>query len=87
MEAAYTAHIVTVVGEFVTCEAVLRRVWKCNGYIWKLMKILALPPIRTTSSRKEEAAVFVSCGVSACEAGVFADVAARLRLGLTINVV
>ena len=47
------------------------------------MQILAFPSVRATSSCEEQTAVFVPCGIRACEAGVFADIAAGLGLRLT----
>jgi hypothetical protein len=78
VEAAHTTHIVSVISELVSREAVFGGIGHGVVRVGKDVSILALPAIRTASSRKEEADVFVASGVGACEACVFLDVAAGL---------
>ena len=80
LERPHAAHVVSIVGELVTSETVLRCVWQCDRVVGKYVEVLALPSVGTTPAREEETAVFDSSGVRACKPGIPLDVTARLRL-------
>ena len=84
LEAAHTAHVVTVVCELVAREAVLGRVGQRRGRIWQHMPVFAFPAVGAAAAREEEAAVLVPRCVCPREAGVAFDVAACLGLDLTV---
>lgn len=77
-EASNTTHVVTVVDELVTREAVLRRVRQRPTLVGQHVQVFAFPAIWTASTCEEEAAVADPGGVGACKPLVFLDVAARL---------
>ena len=56
---SHTSHIVPIVREFVSCEAVLGRLWVCVRGVGQLMTVLAFPAVRAAATRKEEAGVVV----------------------------
>ena len=85
LEAAHTAHVVTVVCELVAREAVLGRVGERRGRIWQHMPVFAFPAVGAAAACEEEAAVLVPRCVCPREAGVAFDVAACLRLDFTVG--
>lgn len=65
VEAAHATHVVSVIRELVSCEAIFRGVRYGIGLIGKNVAVLALPAIGTAASREEQADVFHSCCVGA----------------------
>src|SRR5215472_11725612 len=54
VEAAYSAHVVSVIGEFVTGEAVLGAVGQVQGGIRNRVAIFTLPAIGTATAGEEK---------------------------------
>lgn len=78
-----TTHVVAIVGKLVACKAVLARIGQRAFWVWERVQVLALPPIGTASAGKEETTVTYAGCVCARQAGIFLDVAARLRFCFT----
>lgn len=79
-EGTHTTHIISVVGELVASEAVLRCVGESGERVRECVEVFALPSVRTASAREEQAAVLHSRRVRTSQACVLLDVASRLGL-------
>lgn len=85
LKGAHTAHIVPVVGEFVTSEAVLGSFWTLLSGVRELVEIVALVPIGATSTSEEEAVVLISGLVRPCPTRITLDIASCLGFGLAVG--
>ena len=86
VEASNTTHIITVVAELVTREAVFGRVGENVFRVREGVPVLAFPAVWAASTSEEEADVFVASGVGAGESCVAFDVAAGLGFGFAVSV-
>ena len=78
-----TTHVVAIVGKLVARKAVLARIGQRALWVRERVQVLALPAVGAASSGEEEATVAYAGCVCACQAGIFLDVAARLRFCFT----
>lgn len=85
LKGTYTAHIVPVVGELVTSEAVLGSFWTLLSGVRELVEIVALIPVWATSTSEEEAVVLIPGLVSPCPTSITLDIAPSLGFGLTVD--
>jgi hypothetical protein len=82
-ESADTTHVVAIVGKLVARKAVLARIGQRAFGVRQRVQVLALPAIGAASSGKEKTAIAYAGCVCARQAGIFLDVAARLRFCFT----
>lgn len=85
LKGAYTAHIIPIIGELVTPEAVLGSFWTLLSGVRKLMEVVAFIPIGAASTSEEEAVVLVSGLVRPCPSGITLDIASSLGFGLAVG--
>ena len=85
LEGAHTAHIVPVVGELVTSEAVLGSFWTLLSGVRELVEVVALIPIWATSTGEEEAVVLIPGLVRPCPTSITLDIASSLGFGLAVS--
>lgn len=78
IEAAHTAHIVSVIRELISSKAVFRAIRHILVRIGECVSVFAFPAVGTAPPGEEETGVFHPCRVGAGEACVGFDVAARL---------
>ena len=82
-ESADTTHVIAIVSKLVARKAVLARIGQSAFWVWERVQVLALPAIGAASSGKKETAIAYAGCVCARQAGIFLDVAARLRFCFT----
>ncbi len=80
-EAAYAAHVISVVAELVAAEAVHVRVEDIVG-AWQSMEVRAVLALWAETAREEETEVAPRNLVGACVATILRDIASTLRLCL-----
>lgn len=84
LKGAHTAHIIPIVGEFVTSEAILGSFWTLLSRVRELVEIVALIPIWATSASEEEAVVLIPGLVRPCPTSITLDIASSLGFGLAV---
>jgi hypothetical protein len=85
LKRAHTAHIIPIVGELVTSEAVLGSLWTLLSGVRELVEIVAFIPIGATPTSEEEAVVLVSGLVRPCPTSITLDIASSLGFGLAVG--
>lgn len=85
LKRAYTAHIVPIIGELVTSEAVLGCLWSLLRGVRELVEVVAFIPIGATSTSEEEAIVLVSGLIRPCPTSITLDIASGLGLGFAVG--
>jgi hypothetical protein len=81
LERAHTAHIIPIIGEFVTPEAVLGGLWSLLSGVRELVEIVAFVSVGATSTSEEEAVVLVSGLIRPCPTSITLDIASGLGFG------
>ena len=77
-ESTDTTHVITIVGKFVACEAVLARIGQRTFGVRERMQVFALPAIGTAPSGKKETTIAHAGRICARQASIFLDATARL---------
>jgi len=81
-ESADATHVISIIRKLVAREAVLARIGQRAFRIREGVQVFTLPAIRAAPASKEETTVTYARQVCARRAGIFLDVAARLRFCL-----
>jgi len=85
LKRAHTAHIVPIVGEFVTSEAVLGSLWSLLSGVRELVEVVAFISIGATPTSEEEAVVLVSSLIRPCPTSITLDIASGLGFGFAVG--
>jgi len=85
LKGAHTAHIIPIIGEFITSEAVLGSFWTLLSGVRELVEIVALIPIGATPTSEEEAVVLVPGRVCPRPTSVTLDNASSLGFGFAVG--
>ena len=85
LKGAHTAHIIPIVGEFVTSEAILGSFWTLLGRVRELVEVVALIAIRATPTGEEEAVVLIPGLVRPRPTGITFDIASSLSFSLAVD--
>jgi len=84
LKGAHTAHIIPIVGELVTSEAVFGSFWTLLNGVRELVEIVAFVPVGATSTSEEEAVVLVSGLIRPCPTSITLEIASSLGFGLAV---